>query len=670
VPDVFDVQTQAQKTGTKRRNGRGTMSLLSAEKISKNYGAKVLFSGLSLGIAEGEKIGLIGINGTGKSTLLKILAGLESPDTGQVVYATNTRIGCLLQNPSFDENGTVLDEVIRTNSPQMKLIRDYEEVLLKAGHHPADASLQQQLLRLTEQMDRTGAWQAESMAKTILTKLGITGFEEKVATLSGGQRKRVALAAALINPVELLILDEPTNQIDNQTVDWLEQYLKERKGALLMVTHDRYFLDRVANRIFELDQGKLYSYFGNYSLFLAKKAEREELEQAETAKRQNLFRRELAWIRRGAKARTTKQQARIDRFEKLQDQMAEAHKPGSIEITAGSSRLGKKVIILEGLGKSFTGKPIIRDLNYTFLPDDRVGIIGPNGIGKSTLLNLITGRLEPDQGRLEIGPTVKLGYFTQEHLEMDESLRVLEYIKAQAEYIPTAAGGTISATQLLERFLFPSALQWSPIAKLSGGEKRRLYLLRILMGAPNVLLLDEPTNDLDIQTLRVLEDYLEDFPGVVITVSHDRYFLDRVVDKLIVFTPDKGIEYIVGNYSDYLDFQNKQPEINPQPNRKPGAASSKEPCQEVIRETTRPERPRKLSFKEQKELEGIEAVIEAAEQKLAGIKQKIEQAGGDYLALQTLAADQETTERELEELMERWAYLNEVALETGKNTEK
>lgn len=640
------------------------MNLLSAEKISKSYGTKVLFSELSFGIAEGEKIGLIGINGTGKSTLLKILAGLEPSDTGQVTYAANARIGCLLQNPSFHEDGTVLDEVIHANSPQMKLVRDYEDVLLKSEQHPGDQELHQQLLRLTQSMDETGAWQAESTAKTILTKLGITGFEDRVATLSGGQRKRVALAAALINPVELLILDEPTNQIDNQTVDWLEQYLRDRKGALLMVTHDRYFLDRVANRIFELDQGKLYSYSGNYSLFLAKKAEREELEQSEAAKRQNLFRRELTWIRQGAKARSTKQQARIDRFEKLQDQMADRRNPDQIEITAGSSRLGKKVIILEQLGKSFAGKKIIRDLNYTFLRDDRVGIVGPNGIGKSTLLNLIAGRLEPDQGRVEIGPTVKLGYFTQEHLEMDEKLRVLEYIKDQAEYLPTAAGGTISAAQLLERFLFPAALQWTPIARLSGGEKRRLYLLRILMNAPNVLLLDEPTNDLDIQTLRVLEDYLEEFPGVVITVSHDRYFLDRVVDKIIAFTPDKGIEHIVGNYSDYLEYRNTQPAITNQSNIKQGNHPQKQPPLQSPGGTTRPERPRKLSFKEQKELVGIEAVIEAAERKLAEIKQKIELAGSDYLALQKLAAEQQNSERELEELMERWAYLNELALET------
>lgn len=642
------------------------MNLLSAEKISKNYGIKVLFSELSFGIAEGEKIGLIGINGAGKSTLLKILAGLEPPDGGQVTYAANTRIGCLMQNPSLHEDGTVLDEVIQANSPLMKLVRDYEEVLQKTEHSPGDPALQQQLLRLTQSMDEIGAWQAESTAKTILTKLGITEFGIRVGTLSGGQRKRVALAAALINPVDLLILDEPTNQIDNQTVDWLEQYLKERKGALLMVTHDRYFLDRVANRIFELDQGKLYSYSGNYSLFLSKKAEREELEQTEAAKRQNLFRRELAWIRRGAKARSTKQQARIHRFEKLEAQMVDHRDLDQIEITAGASRLGKKIIALEKLDKSFADKKIITDFDYTFLRDDRVGIVGPNGIGKSTLLNLIAGRLQPDRGWVEVGSTVKLGYFTQEHLEMDETLRVIDYIKSQAEYLPTAAGGIISASQLLERFLFPPALQWTPIAKLSGGEKRRLYLLRILMGAPNVLLLDEPTNDLDIQTLRVLEDYLEDFPGVVITVSHDRYFLDRVAEKIIAFTPDKGIEYVVGNYSDYLEYRNKQTVITEQAGIKQKSASQKQSSTQASRETPSLERPRKLSFKERKELDGIEAVIEGVEQKLAGIKQKIELAGSDYLALQALATDQETSERELEELMERWAYLNELALETDK----
>jgi ATP-binding cassette subfamily F protein uup len=509
-------------------------------------------------------------------------------------------------------------------------------------------------------MDEINAWQVESEAKTILTKLGITDFTAKVGTLSGGQRKRVALAGVLINPVELLILDEPTNQIDNQTVDWLEQYLKERKGALLMVTHDRYFLDRVANKIFELSQGKIYSYSGNYSLFLEKKAEREEMEQASASKRQNLFRRELAWIKRGAKARSTKQQARIDRFEKLTDQMTETDQR-QIEVVAGSSRLGKKIIVLEQLGKSFGEKRLFTHFNYAFSRDDRVGIIGPNGIGKSTLLNLIVGNLQPDQGKVEIGITVKIGFFTQEHLEMDESQRVIDYIKAEAEFLPGTDGNMISASQLLERFLFPPATQWTPIAKLSGGEKRRLYLLRVLIAAPNVLLLDEPTNDLDIQTLSILEEYLDDFQGVVVTVSHDRYFLNRVVDKLLIFEGDGKIQHFVGNYGDYLEYLEKQtgtapiqkPELKEQPEQK----RSKD-------------KPLRLSFKEQKELDEIDEVIAGVEQELAEVKTKIGQAGSDYQLLQEMTGVQEKLEQRLEELMERWTYLNELVEEIARNKAK
>jgi ATP-binding cassette subfamily F protein uup len=641
------------------------VNLISAEKITKHYGAKVLFSDISFGIDAGEKIGLIGVNGTGKSTLLKILVGQEHPDGGRVITATNARIGYLPQNPSFRPESTVLEEAIQGNSPLLKLVREYEEALLQAEHSPADPGLQKKLLQLGQYMDETHAWQAGSEAKTILTKLGIVDFEAKAGNLSGGQRKRVALAAALINPVELLILDEPTNQIDNQIIDWLEQYLKERKGALLMVTHDRYFLDRVASRIFELDQGKLYTYSGNYSLFLEKKAEREELEHASAEKLQNQFRRELAWIKRGAKARSTKQQARIERFEKLREQITEIVSGQSMEISSGSHRLGKKVIILEQLGKSFGGKKVINDLNYNFERDDRVGIIGPNGIGKSTLLNLIAGNLQPDQGRVDVGSTVKIGFFTQEHLEMDENMKVIDYIRAQAEYLPTADGGSISASQMLERFLFPPGLQWTPIAKISGGEKRRLYLLRILMGAPNVLLLDEPTNDLDVRTLSILEDYLEEFPGVVIAVSHDRYFLDRVAEKIIAFEVTGAIQHFVGNYSDFLEYRQKQAVVTPQANT--GSVSAKQPKYQTGKEANRKERTVKLSFKEQREMDGIEAVIAGVEGELNEVKRKINQAGSDYQLLQELATVQQDLERKLEELMERWAYLNELALEIENN---
>lgn len=637
------------------------MNLLSVEQITKTYGVKSLFSELSFGIAEGDKIGLIGVNGAGKSTLLKIIAGVEHADSGQVVCANNAGIGYLSQNPFFNPESTVLETAIEGNSPLMELVREYETVLVKAEKEAANPDIQQKLLRLGERMDQADAWRLESEAKTILTKLGIADFTAKIGMLSGGQRKRVALAAALINPVDLLILDEPTNQIDNQTVDWLEGYLKERQGALLMVTHDRYFLDRVVDRIFELNGGKIFSYTGNYSLFLEKKAEREELEQSIAAKRKNLYRQELAWIRRGAKARSTKQQARIDRFEKLQSEIAEQVNSDTVEIVAGSTRLGKKIVALHNLSKQFDGKQIIANFNYAFSRKDRVGIIGPNGIGKSTLLNLIVGNLEPDEGEVEVGPTVKFGFFTQEHFEMDERLRVIDYIKEVAEFLPTDDGGTVSAAQMLERFLFPPGLQYTPITKLSGGEKRRLYLLRVLMGAPNVLLLDEPTNDLDIQTLTVLEDYLDGFPGVVITVSHDRYFLDRVVEKILAFGAKGTIQHFVGNYSDYMDFLRIQTEsMEPLVSKKNGS----EPDSKKMA----PKRPlMKLSYKEQREFDEIEDVIAGVEAELEENQHEITQAGSDYLKLQELTTIREGLVKRLEQLIERWAYLNERVEEIMKN---
>ena len=509
------------------------MNILSAEKITKTYGEKVLFSEISLGINEGEKIGLIGVNGTGKSTLLKIIAGVETYDTGKIIKASDAEIAYLPQNPDFDDDLTVLQYIFKGNSPVMKLLQEYEHVVQEYERNPRDGRLEKRLLSLTQSMDAMGAWTLESDAKTVLTKLGITNFNDKVNTLSGGQKKRVAMAGALINPADLLILDEPTNHIDNDTVDWLEKYLNTRKGALLMVTHDRYFLDRVCNRILELYNGKLYSYQANYSKYLEMKAEREELEISAERKRQNLYRKELEWIRRGAKARSTKQKARIERFEKLKEQQSPiSHQ--DIEIKTLSSRLGKKTIELEHVGKSFDGREIIKDFSYIVLRDDRVGIIGPNGSGKSTLLKMIAGWLETDKGSISIGDTVKIGFFSQENDELDENLRVIEYIKNEAEYIATSEGN-LSASQMLEKFLFPPSVQWTPISKLSGGEKRRLYLLRILMGAPNILLLDEPTNDLDIQTLTILESYLDEFDGAVIVVSHDRYFLDRVAEKIFEF---------------------------------------------------------------------------------------------------------------------------------------
>ena len=642
------------------------MNILSAEGISKSYSEKILFNDISLGIGEGDKIGLIGINGTGKSTLLKVIAGLESTDTGRIIKGNSVRVGYLEQNPVFEAGTTVLQQVFNGPTPIMELLREYELVLKKSGENPEDKQLEKRILELMHKMDSMNAWAIESEAKTILTKLGIENFDADVVTLSGGQRKRIAMAGALINPTELLILDEPTNHIDNDSVDWLEKYLNTRKGALLMVTHDRYFLERVANRIVELDNGKLYSYQANYSKFLEMKAEREELEQASERKRQGLLRTELEWIRRGAQARSTKQKARIERFEKLQD-ISAPQQNDNIEIQVGCSRLGKKIIEIENIQKSYGDSVVIKDFSYILLRDDRIGIIGPNGIGKSTLLRLITGEVKPNSGDIEIGDTVKIGFFTQENVDMDQNLRVIEYIRQVAEQIETK-NGSISASQMLERFLFPPSVQWTPISKLSGGEKRRLYLLSILMGAPNILLLDEPTNDLDIQTLTILESYLDEFPGAVITVSHDRYFLDRIATKIFSFEGDGHITKYAGNYSDYKEYSlshsdsvdviKKRPEDNKDSN-----SQNKEDRQ------GQKERPIKFTFKEQKEFDEIDAKIAKQESDIEKIKAEIDNASSDFERLQELLAKQQQLEEQLEYSMERWTYLYELAdkIEKSKN---
>lgn len=626
------------------------MNILSAENISKSYSEKQLINNINLGINEGDKIGLIGVNGTGKSTLLKILSGFEQPDSGRVIKGNSVRIEYLSQNPYFDPEASVIQQVFKGNSPVMKVIRDYEE----AVQNPETPT--EELIRLTHSMDSMNAWGIESEAKTVLTKLGVSDFSAKVNTLSGGQRKRIALAAALINPSDLLILDEPTNHLDNDTIDWLEQYLNKRKGALLMITHDRYFLDRVVNEIIELDRGNLYLYKGNYSIFLEKKLEREEMEAASEKKRQSLFKNELAWIRRGAKARTTKQKARIDRFEALSEQMVDTAKDG-LDISVGSSRLGRKVIELDHITKSFGDKKVIDDFSYIILRNDRVGIVGPNGSGKSTLINILAGGLEVDRGSVEVGETVKIGLYSQETYHMNEEMRVIEYIKEAAEYIENNEGYRISASQMLERFLFEPTVQWTPIAKLSGGERRRLYLLRVLMEAPNVLLLDEPTNDLDIETLTILEDYLEDFQGAVISVSHDRYFLDRMADKIFLFQGQGKIKQYTGNYTDFKEVALEEEETVNKIVDKSKNNVNKNP--EVV--DKKKEKPLKFSFKEQKEFDEIDSVIAKLEGSIEETEGKIASAGSDYTLLQQLIADKEAFEKQLEEKMERWVYLNEIA---------
>lgn len=661
------------------------MNILSAEGISKSYSEKKLFNDTWLGIGEGDKIGLIGINGTGKSTLLKVIAGTETPDTGRIIKANNASIGYLEQNPHFEAGSTVLQQVFTGRSPVMSLLREYEYTLKKFQERPGDKQLEEKLPQLLQKMDALNAWAVESEAKNILTRLGIDDFDADVAVLSGGQRKRVAMAGALINPTDLLILDEPTNHIDNDSVDWLEKYLNTRKGALLMVTHDRYFLERVANKIIELDKGKLYSYQANYSKFLEMKAEREELEQASERKRQSLMRSELEWIRRGAQARSTKQKARIERFEKLQETEGPKQEE-NIEIGVGASRLGRKIIELENIEKAYEDKILIKDFSYILLRDDRIGVVGPNGMGKSTLLRIISGDIKPDMGSVEVGETVKIGFFTQESEEMDLNLRVIEYIRQIAEHIETKKG-SLSASQMLERFLFPPGVQRTPISKLSGGEKRRLYLLSILMGAPNILLLDEPTNDLDIHTLTILENYLDEFPGAVITVSHDRYFLDRVAERIFAFEGNGYINKYAGNYSDYkeADINEAGAKQQQQSSKKTGntedrkavgtaagtAAGTAEGQDNASKRDNRgqKERPLKFTFKEQKEYEEIDGRIAEKESELEKIKIEIDQASSDFTLLQELLDKQQKLEQELDYLMERWTYLYELAekIEKSKN---
>ncbi|GAA3405809.1 ABC-F family ATP-binding cassette domain-containing protein [Paenibacillus hodogayensis] len=631
------------------------MNLLTAERLSKSFGMKQLFEQVSFGISEGEKIGLIGVNGTGKSTLLKVIAGAEQPDAGTISIRNGATIEYLPQNPAIDDEATVLGYIFSGNSPLMRLLRDYESALDRLERGEDSPELQKRLLELNARMDAADAWQVENEAKRILNKLGIDRYDDLMGTLSGGRRKRVALAGALIRQADLLILDEPTNHIDTDTVDWLEQHLSKSKCALLMITHDRYFLDRVADRILELDRGSLYGYAGSYNLYLEQKAERLSQQQASEEKRQNLLRRELAWIRRGAKARSTKQKARIERFEKLQDAAPEGAAK-DMDIALSGARLGKKVIELEGVSKRYGERDIIRSFSLIVQRDDRIGIVGPNGAGKSTLLKLIAGSLAPDSGTVDIGSTVKIGVFSQENEELDESLRVIEYIRNASEQVRTSDGELISASQMLERFLFPPSAQWTPIASLSGGEKRRLFLLRILMEGPNVLLLDEPTNDLDIQTLGVLEDYLERFQGAVLVVSHDRYFLDRTIDSLLVAEGNGILSRHEGNFTEYRDRLKEE---------QAAALTGKDKTERAATETSQAspskDKPLKFSYKEQKEFEEIDDRIAEAEQALQEAAEAIAGSGTDYEELMRHTARHRELEEALELLLERWTYLNELA---------
>lgn len=626
--------------------------ILSAENMSRSYGDRVLFENISFNIEEGDKIGVIGVNGTGKSTLLKMIAAGESGG-GKLTIPGGVVMEYLPQDPPFEPDATVLEQIFKGDSPLMVLLRRYETAVEAVAAEPENDRLQKQLLELQQEMDNKYAWQLESEAKAVLTQLGITDLQQKMGELSGGQRKRVALAGVLVRPSDLLILDEPTNHMDNATVAWLEQQLLKRKGALLMVTHDRYFFDRVVNRTLEIDNGKCYLYTGNYSLFLEKREERRIAEASAAQKLRNIYRRELAWISRGAEARRTKKKDRVERFAQIEAEVKNVQTEASLEMSSVSSRLGKTVIELENVGMVYNGLDYIKDFSYILLRNDRVGIVGPNGAGKSTLMDIIAGRLAPTSGSITVGQTVKIGYFSQHSEFSDSSQKVLEYIKEANNYIETADGSRISAAQMLERFLFPPELQWVPVNKLSGGEKRRLYLLRVLMTAPNVLLLDEPTNDLDIPTLSVLEDYLDSFAGAVIAVSHDRYFLDRFANKIFALQPGGTLRQFVGGYSDYENTLAQ--EAAEQTVEKPKAAAVKEAAQKSAK--------KKMTYSERLELENIDQEIASTEAELKMLGMEINSCGSDFVRLGELTKEQEAAQKKLDELVDRWAYLSELAEE-------
>lgn len=607
------------------------MNLINIENVTKAYTERKLLDSASFSLQDGEKVGIIGINGTGKSTLLKIIAGIEEPDEGSVVRANHIVVRYLPQNPVFDGNMTILEAVL-------------------AGADVSDS------------------WTVESDAKSLLTKLGITDFTQKVGELSGGQRKRLALVAAVVVPCDVLILDEPTNHLDSAMSDWLEDFLKKWRGALVMVTHDRYFLDAVCSRIVEVDKGAVYSYDTNYSGYLERKAAREESAEASERKRQSILRKEIEWMKRGARARSTKQKGRIKRFEEMQGEMA-PQQDGQVEIGSVSTRMGRTTVELEHISKSYGERVLIRDFSYIFLKADRIGFIGPNGSGKTTLMKMIDGRVVPDAGTITIGQTIKIGYYTQEIENskdagiayMDPEEKVIDYIRNTAEYVRTTEG-LVSATMMLERFLFPSSQQYSPIGKLSGGEKRRLNLLRVLMEAPNVLILDEPTNDLDIKTLTILEDYLDSYDGIVIAVSHDRYFLDRVVRRIFAFEGDGEIRQYEGGYTDYrnrLEEEGRQmPGMSQSAAAETGTQTSTAPDSKA---TWTSGKKLKFSYKEQREYETIEDDIAALEQKVEDLDNEMAANATNAAKLRELMEEKEKTEAALEEKMERWEYLEELA---------
>jgi len=637
------------------------MSIVTLQSVQKQFGLKTLLNQASFSLDILDKVGLIGTNGSGKSTLLKMIAGLEPPDGGQILINSGIRTVYLPQDPDLDENHTVLEQVFAESGEEMNLVRDYEQISAQLLHDPTNTALSARLSEISHRMDDCGAWELETKAKIILTKLGIEDMDARIGTLSGGYRKRVALAAALLSEPDALLMDEPTNHLDALSVEWLQNYLNRYRGAILLITHDRYFLDQVTNRIFEIDRGDLYPYNGNYSYYLEKKALAEESAASTQRKHQGILRRELEWLRRGPKARSTKQKARIERAHALRDtEFKQAH--GRVDIATPTRRIGKKVIGLTNVSKAYEGRTFIKNFTYEFSPEDRIGIIGGNGVGKSTLMDIITGRIQPDAGKVEIGGTVHIGYFDQNSevlfTAMNDKQRAIDYIKEEGEFIKIADGTQISASQMLERFLFPGSQQYAPVENLSGGEKRRLFLLRVLMGAPNVLILDEPTNDLDVQTLSVLEEYLEDFAGCVLVVSHDRYFLDRVVDTIFAFEPGGTLRQYPGNYSTYLDFK-KAEEVSSsqlQDSQKPKQGQTKE----LPIPTNTNHKVRKLSNKEKREFATIEGKIAAIEVEKAEIEQVLISPPSDFVKVQELYEKLESLNQAIETATERWLELAEI----------
>ncbi|CAN5386695.1 ABC-F family ATP-binding cassette domain-containing protein [soil metagenome] len=644
------------------------MNIVSLENVSKNFGFKPLFENVTLGLEEGDKIGIIGANGSGKTTLLRLIAGVEVPDTGRVTRAKGKSLAYLSQNPAYDEHLTVLGTIFASSSGVMQTILDYETACHDLAAGVDDPGLLTRVSDLQHELEINGGWEIETNARAVLTRLDITDTTAKMGELSGGQRKRVALAHELIFKPDILILDEPTNHLDADTIEWLESYLARYTGVLLLVTHDRYFLDRVTDRIFEVDRGTVQNFSGNYAYYLEKKAEQEELRAVEGHKRDQLIKKELAWLRRGAKARTRKSKHRIKAAQTLMAQPKEQAK-GEVDIAIGSKRLGSKVVEINGVSKSYGDNTLIDDFSYLLKRDDRIGIIGANGSGKTTLLDMITGRVTPDAGEIDIGQTVYIGYYDQESHALNDDQRVIDYIRDVAEYVTTNEGIQITAGKMLERFLFAPAAQYAVIGNLSGGERRRLYLLRILMGSPNVLLLDEPTNDLDIPTLIALEEYLDDFAGALIVVSHDRYFLDRTIENVFRFEPGGNVREYSGDYTAYLeaherhDAERKTAEVS----GRVGSGSVSDRATQPVRTESGSGRvrtaskPKKLTFSEKREFETVEKRIAETEKRLPEIEREMVTHATDAGRVHELFNEQQLLNEQLEADMERWAELAERA---------